>query len=47
MQTEGCLARRQMTAPLALGEWKKLGVRTLTGGTLPAGRHRGLAGHRA
>jgi membrane-bound lytic murein transglycosylase B len=35
MQTEGCLARRQMTVPLPLGEWKKLGVRTASGGVLP------------
>jgi len=36
MQTTGCLARRQMTAPLALSAWKKLGVRTVTGAALPA-----------
>jgi membrane-bound lytic murein transglycosylase B len=35
MQTSGCLARRQMTAPLGLAEWSKLGVRTASGGTLP------------
>jgi len=35
MQTAGCLARRQMTVPLALAEWKKLGVRTASGGPLP------------
>jgi membrane-bound lytic murein transglycosylase B len=36
MQTSGCLARRQMTAPLPLSEWQTLGVRTMAGGTLPA-----------
>jgi peptidoglycan lytic transglycosylase B len=35
LQTEGCLARRQMTAPLPLSTWKKLGVRTATRGALP------------
>jgi len=35
MQTEGCLARRQMTVPLPLREWKKLGVRSASGGALP------------
>ena len=34
-QTDGCLARRQMTVPLPLVEWKKLGVKTATGGALP------------
>lgn len=37
MQTAGCLARRQMTAPLPLTAWKKLGVRTASGGALPDG----------
>lgn len=36
MQTSGCLARRQMTTPLPLAEWSKLGVRTLAKGPLPA-----------
>ena len=36
LQTEGCLARRQMTVPLPLAAWKKLGVKTATGGALPA-----------
>src|SRR5258708_13464815 len=36
LQTEGCLARRQMTGPLPLATWKKLGVKTITGGPLPA-----------
>ena len=36
MQTSGCLARRQMTTPLALAEWSKLGVRTVAGRALPA-----------
>src|SRR5688500_15909912 len=35
MQTSGCLARRQMTAPLPLAEWQTLGVRTLAGRALP------------
>ena len=36
LQTEGCLARRQMSVPLPLASWKKLGVRTATGGALPS-----------
>jgi membrane-bound lytic murein transglycosylase B len=36
LQTEGCLARRQMTAPLPLSAWAKLGVKTVAGGSLPA-----------
>lgn len=36
LQTDGCLARRQMTVPLPLAEWKKLGVKTAAGGVLPA-----------
>ena len=36
MQTSGCLARRQMTVPLPLAEWNKLGVRTLAGAALPS-----------
>lgn len=36
LQTSGCLARRQMTAPLPLSEWKALGVRTATGRALPS-----------
>jgi membrane-bound lytic murein transglycosylase B len=35
IQTTGCLARRQMTAPLPLAEWHKLGVRNVAGGALP------------
>jgi membrane-bound lytic murein transglycosylase B len=35
MQTSGCLARRQMTVARPLSEWKKLGVRTASGGPLP------------
>ena len=34
-QTEGCLARRQMTVPMPLTEWKKMGVRSRTGAPLP------------
>jgi membrane-bound lytic murein transglycosylase B len=36
MQTSGCLARRQMTVPLALAQWNKLGVRTAAGRPLPS-----------
>ena len=36
LQTEGCLARRQMSVPLPVSAWKKLGVRTAAGGALPA-----------
>jgi membrane-bound lytic murein transglycosylase B len=35
LQTEGCLARRQMTIPLPIATWKKLGVRTAAGAPLP------------
>ena len=35
LQTSGCLARRQMTIPLPLAEWQKLGVRNVLGGALP------------
>jgi membrane-bound lytic murein transglycosylase B len=35
LQTSGCLAERQMTAPLPIATWQKLGVRTRAGGTLP------------
>lgn len=36
LQTDGCLARRQMTVPLPLATWKKLGVQTAAGDALPA-----------
>ena len=36
MQTSGCLARRQMTTPLPLKEWSKLGVRTVASRALPS-----------
>ena len=36
MQTSGCLARRQMTTPLALKAWNDLGVRTTAGRPLPS-----------
>jgi membrane-bound lytic murein transglycosylase B len=36
LQTEGCLARRQMTVPLPLATWTKLGVKAATGRPLPA-----------
>src|SRR4051794_38922965 len=35
MQTEGCLARRQMTVALPIAQWKKLGLRDSTGAVLP------------
>jgi membrane-bound lytic murein transglycosylase B len=35
LQTDGCLANRQMTVPLPLREWRKLGVKTMTGAPLP------------
>jgi len=34
-RTDGCLGRRQMTVPMPLADWTKLGVRTRTGGPLP------------
>jgi len=36
LQTEGCLARRQMSMPLPVATWNKLGVRTAAGGPLTA-----------
>ena len=36
LQTEGCLARRQMTVPLPVATWSKLGVRVPGGAKLPA-----------
>ena len=36
LQTEGCLARRQMTVPLPVATWNQLGVRALGGKPLPA-----------
>jgi len=36
LQTEGCLAERQMTLPLPLSQWKRLGVTQLSGRKLPA-----------
>ncbi len=35
LQTEGCLAQRQMTVALPLLRWRELGVKTLTGKPLP------------
>jgi membrane-bound lytic murein transglycosylase B len=35
LQTEGCLAERQMTVPLPLSEWRKLGVTQSSGRRLP------------
>jgi membrane-bound lytic murein transglycosylase B len=36
LQTAGCLAERQMTAPLPLARWRALGVTTKAGGRLPS-----------
>jgi membrane-bound lytic murein transglycosylase B len=36
LQTEGCLAKRQMTVPLPLSRWRKLGVTATNGSPLPA-----------
>jgi membrane-bound lytic murein transglycosylase B len=36
LQTEGCLARRQMSVPLPVATWDELGIRTAAGGRLPA-----------
>lgn len=38
LQSTGCLAERQMTAPLPLSRWRKLGVRTVSGGRLPSAK---------
>jgi membrane-bound lytic murein transglycosylase B len=35
LQTEGCLARRQMTVPLPLAAWKELGLTLRSGGAIP------------
>jgi membrane-bound lytic murein transglycosylase B len=35
LQTEGCLARRQMTVPLPIQQWTSLGVRARGGGAIP------------
>jgi membrane-bound lytic murein transglycosylase B len=35
LQTDGCLARRQMTVPLPIEKWKSLGLRARGGGTIP------------
>ncbi|PYR88256.1 MAG: lytic murein transglycosylase [Acidobacteria bacterium] len=35
LQEAGCLAERQMSVPLPLNEWRKLGVRTMTGTKVP------------
>ncbi|MGQ0733227.1 MAG: lytic murein transglycosylase [Acidobacteriota bacterium] len=36
MRGDGCRARREMTRRLPLGRWQALGVRTTSGGSLPA-----------
>jgi membrane-bound lytic murein transglycosylase B len=36
LQTTGCLAERQMSVPLPLSAWRKLGVKTMSGARLPA-----------
>jgi membrane-bound lytic murein transglycosylase B len=35
LQETGCLAERQMSVPLPLSEWRRLGVRTMTGTKVP------------
>jgi membrane-bound lytic murein transglycosylase B len=35
LQTEGCLARRQLSVPLPVATWTKIGIRTVTGAALP------------
>ena len=35
LQTDGCLAERQMTVPLPLAKWAELGVKAMGGGALP------------
>jgi membrane-bound lytic murein transglycosylase B len=36
-RTEGCRAERALTTPITLREWRKLGVRTVSGAPLPTG----------
>jgi len=36
LQTAGCLARRQMSVPLPVATWSKMGVRTAGGAAIPA-----------
>ena len=36
LQTEGCLAQRQMTVALPLSRWRELGVTTMAGRALPS-----------
>lgn len=36
LQTEGCLAQRQMSVPLPLSEWRKLGITQTSGRRLPS-----------
>ena len=38
LRETGCRAERAMTAPRPLSEWKRMGVRTLSGGLLPASK---------
>jgi membrane-bound lytic murein transglycosylase B len=38
LRESGCRAERAMTAPRPLSEWKRMGVRTLGGGALPASK---------
>ncbi len=38
LRETGCRAERAMTAPRPLSEWKQMGVRTLSGGPLPASK---------
>jgi len=39
LQTEGCLAKRQMSVPLPVETWQKLGIRAVGGAALPAADH--------
>jgi membrane-bound lytic murein transglycosylase B len=36
LQASGCLAQRQMSVPLPLTDWRRLGVKTTTGSKVPA-----------
>ncbi|HEX4566923.1 MAG TPA: lytic murein transglycosylase [Vicinamibacterales bacterium] len=39
LQTEGCLAKRQMSVPLPVETWQKLGIRAVSGAALPTADH--------
>jgi membrane-bound lytic murein transglycosylase B len=38
LRGEGCRAKRLMTTPLPLDEWRRMGLRTATGAVLPRGK---------